>query len=279
VRAAIALCALVAAGCAQPMVSPRDDAASVIEAERAFAAESVRTDMRAAFMAHFSPDGVFVRGGWVNAREALRERAAPPITLDWAPRHVEVARSGELALSTGPWTRTSRTQPAAAAAHGQFVSIWRRQPEGAWKVEVDLGISHPDGAEEPGNVEVVVPAAMGTTGGTLEAAEARFVETSLRSGSRAAYAAHALPRLLFYRDGHAPVRGKDSALRSDAMTEEKIVWLADRVEASRSRDFGYVRGSYADAADPARVLGYFLRVWRRGDEGWRVALDVTNPSR
>lgn len=260
------------------MPLPDDGARSLIAAERAFAAESVRTDMRSAFIAHFAADGVFLREGWANAREALRERPAPPITLDWAPRHVEVARSGELGLSTGPWIRASRARPDAPAAHGHFVSIWRRQDDGAWKVEVDLGISHPDPERDEAAVEAIAAADREGGAESLEQAETRFVEASLRGGVRTAYASHALPRFLLYREGHAPLRGREAALASPALPDEKVVWFADRLATSRAGDFGYVRGSYAAAADPARIRGHFLRVWRREAGGWRIALDVTNPA-
>ena len=51
-------------------------------------------------------------------------------------------RSGELGLSTGPTRITSKTNPQALPAYGQYVSIWRRAEGGPWKVEADLGIGH-----------------------------------------------------------------------------------------------------------------------------------------
>lgn len=253
------------------MAPSRDDAASLIEAERAFAAQSMASDMASAFLAHFADDGVMLGRGWVTARAAFQGQPPPPVALDWAPAHVEVAASGELGLSTGPWIRKSRANPAAPAAHGHFVSIWRRQADGRWKVEVDLGVSHPHAVALPANVEVVAPSPRESSN-TLEDAEARFVAASMLEGARAAYATHALPRLRLYREGHPPYRGKASAL--PALDERRTLWLADARVVSAANDFGYVRGTYADAADPEKVRGYFLRVWRRDAAGWGIALDV-----
>jgi ketosteroid isomerase-like protein len=275
-RYIFAACAVVA-GCTTLNPSNDDAARSLAQAERAFAAESVRTDMRAAFLANFADDGVLVSGGWTNARRALEPQPAPPIVLDWGPTHVEVAASGDLGLSTGPWIRKSRAQPDAPPAHGHFVSVWRRVGDGPWKVEVDLGIGHPQ-ASARGGLEIIAPSAA-TGDAKVEQAEARFVEASMRSGERAAYEAHALDRMLFYRQGHEPVRGKAAALAAPAMGDERLVWLADALSTSRAGDFAYVRGTYADASDPTRVRGYFLRVWRREASGWGIALDVTNPAR
>lgn len=257
------------------MAPSRDDAAALIEAERAFAAQSVASDMAAAFLANFADDGVLLARGWVTARAALAGRPPPPGSLDWAPAHVEVAASGELGLSTGPWTRTSRANPAAPAAHGHFVSIWRKQDDGRWRVEVDLGISHPEAQPLPKRVDVVPPSKRESSN-SLEDAEARFVADSVLEGARAAYAAHALPRLLLYREGHAPYGGKDGAL--SALDDTRTLWQADARAVSAAKDFGYVRGTYSDASDPGRIRGYFLRVWRRDAAGWGIALDIAKPA-
>src|SRR5262252_6871325 len=119
VRNLLLVLALVA-GCAQPMPQPQAaraanaDAIELADAETAFAAHSARADMREAFLANFADDGVFARGEWT------------------------VARPGELGLSTGPWRLTNPKDPTHPS-FGQFVSVWRREPGGAWKVIVDLG--------------------------------------------------------------------------------------------------------------------------------------------
>ncbi len=62
------------------------------------------------------------------------------------------------------------------------------------------------------------------------------------------------------------------------MSDERFAWVVDRTEISRSRDFGYVRGHYASASAPAKVLGYFMRVWRMERGHWRIVMDVVNPA-
>ena len=270
------LAAALIAGCTTMTAGGPDAVQELARAETAFAAESVRTDMRAAFLDNFAPDGVLVSGGaWVNARARLEPRQAPPIVLDWRPWHVEVAASGELGLSTGPWIREPRG--GGAPAHGQFVSVWRRQADGRFKVEVDIGISHP--APWPGQAGidyVLTPPPSQRGSGSLEAAESAFVAASLRGGPRAGYDAYASERILLYREGSTPLQGRASALGSPAPPETPTIWLAERVAVSRSDEFGYVRGNYADAAKPDRLLGQFLRVWRREDGKWRIVLDVVN---
>jgi len=268
--------ALALAGCAsQPPAM--DAASSLAAAESAFAAHSVREDMRAAFLAAFAPDGVFVRNGWTNALDWLRERPAPPIVLDWRPQYVEVAASGELGLSTGPWKITSRAKPETAPQYGQFVSVWRREGTGPWKVAVDLGVSHPAEALWKAPLEARPHAAAVAGGPGLAEAEARFAADARDRGLRAAYGAHGAENLRFYRSGHAPLTSRSAALASTALADEKVAWTIERTETARSGDFGYARGAYLAYGNPA-PLGWFTRVWRREGGAWRIVMDVVTPA-
>jgi ketosteroid isomerase-like protein len=275
---------VLALACAACAVDPpyRADAmyapVTLAAAETAFAAQSLREDMRAAFLANFDSDGVYVRNGWVNAGADLAARPAPPIVLDWRPVYAEAAASGEMGLSTGPWMITSKTAPDTPPAYGQFVSVWRRASGRPWKVAVDLGIGHAQPELLGVALEVRIASGVSARGPEgIEGAERRFGDAARTAGARSAYARHGSARLRFYRDGASPAVGKADAMASPAMGDASFVWTIERSETARSNDFGYARGRYAAAAAPGTPLGYYLRVWRVEDGEWRIALDVTNP--
>jgi hypothetical protein len=278
-RIVATILAMAAAGCAQQASrSPSMDVpASLSAAESAFAAHSVREGMRAAFLAHFAADGVFIRDGWTNAKAYLVSRPDPPIVLDWRPVYAEVAASGDIGLSTGPWKLTSKASPDAPGAFGQFVSVWKRDPGKPWQVAVDLGISHSQPSLWDERLETAVVVA-GNPRAPLDLAKAeeRFSRDAA-SDVRSAYASHGSERLRFYRSGSPPAVGKAAALASSAMTEARLVWTVEASETSRANDFGYARGRYALASAPATPMGYYLRAWRLERGEWRIALDVSNP--
>ena len=280
-RVASAFFALVAAGCATPMTptDSTDAPVSLAAAETAFAAHSVREDMRAAFLAHFADDGVFVRDGWTLGNAYLAGQPAPPIVLDWRPVYTEVARSGELGLSTGPWKIVSKTKADEPPAYGQFVSVWRRAAGGRWQVEVDLGIAHPESALWPARLEAHWVREGPPPRGTIMVAEERFRKGARERGLRDAYRQEGAQDLRFYRAGSAPLVGKAAALDSAAMKEGPYTWTIERSAMARSGDFGYARGSYSLESMPSKPLGYFLRVWRAEQGEWRIVLDVTNAAR
>jgi ketosteroid isomerase-like protein len=279
-RAAALMLACAAAACANtaPVSPSMEGARSLAAAEAGFAAHSIREDMRAAFIANFADDGVLVRNGWINAREYLSPLPAPPIVLDWRPAYTEVAASGELGLSTGPWKLTSRADPNAPAAYGQFVSVWKREPGGPWRVLVDLGISHARPVYWDRPLETVaVSAEPAATGDTVEAAERRFAGEARANGARAAYEKHGSSSLRLYRDGNDPMAGKAAALAWPGLTNEGRDWAIEKSETARSGDFGYARGAYS-ARGGAKPDGWYLRVWHREGGAWRIALDVANPA-
>lgn len=273
----VALLALALAGCTtMPEAPSRSEAgASLAAAETAFAAQSVREGMRAAFLAWLAPDAVLYRDGPVNGHAAVAAKPDPPIVLDWRPAFVEVASSGEIGLSTGPWKITSRADPAAAPRHGQFFSIWKRAPGGPWRVQVDLGISHPGAALRDAPVRAgVPPASGGVDAGSVAVAERRFARLAAESGDASAYSAHASPSARLYRDGHAPFLGRGAFLASSAASASRTAWTLDAHETSASGDFAYATGRFGPKGGP--TAGHYVRVWRREPDGWRIAADIVN---
>jgi len=275
-----ALLAAALAGCAATPPAP-DVPASLAAAETAFAAHSMRENMRPAFMANFADDGMTPRQpGWVRSNEFLATRPNPPIVLDWRPQYVEVAASSELGLSTGPTKLIANAKPDVTN-YGQYVSIWRREAGGPWKVVIDLGIGNatPMFWDLPLQAGFVQGARGALDGAALLEAEASFARQSAASGMRSAYGNLASDRLRFYRDEGGPAVGLLAAKASPGMTDARLAWTVERSAVAKSGDLGYAIGSYAAVSDPAKVLGYYLRVWRNEDGRWRVAMDVATPAR
>lgn len=267
--------ALAIAGCALPASRPPADAPATLAAsETAFAAQSVREGMRAAFLSWLAPGSTLFRNGPVDGPAEIARNPDPPIVLDWRPAFVEVSASGDLGLSTGPWRIRSKTDPARPERFGQFVSVWKRPPGGDWRVWVDLGISHPGPTlwEVPLSAGFA-PEATGASDGTIAQAEAEFARLARTAGHAAAYAALASPTLRVYRDGSAPFLGREASLSSPA-ARGSAQWTLERHETSTAGDFGYAIGRYGPAGGAKE--GDFVRIWRRERAGWRIALDVVD---
>lgn len=269
-------CLAAACGMTPPRNEPTDAALSLAQAERAFAAQSVRENTRAAFLAHFAADGMLVKDGWSAAMPALQAQPVAPVVLDWHPAYVEVARSADLGLSTGPWTITPR-EPARPVAHGHFVSLWGRE-NGQWKVMADIGISHPAPTFAEATLETrAADASRCRDEAPLEDAEQRFAALARAGDVRSALRALAARDLRLYREGSLPRVGLEAALASGAAESSSRRYDLQGSRLARSRELGFAYGSYSGARDAER--GAWLRVWRCEPEGWRVALDIANAAR
>jgi ketosteroid isomerase-like protein len=124
--------------------------ADLLAADRAFD-EATAARGVAGWVAFFAPDGAMLPAaappvvGQAAVREAMAPFFAQPgASLRWTPQAAAVAASGDLGTTWG--TSVSRRRlpnGAVVERHGTCVTIWRRQPDGRWKVALDIGNTAP----------------------------------------------------------------------------------------------------------------------------------------
>lgn len=285
-----ALVAIVIGGAVAGTVAgaPETDMASLVSAERAFARMSVQTSQRTAFLANFADEGVWFTPAPTRTRGDLLKTAEPATpgtrVLDWEPATGDVAASGELGYTTGPY---HVIESGKVTAQGWFFSVWRRTDAGPWRVLADFGVGAPDvGALRPrefktAEVHAVRPPSMPTEQASkaeLMAAERAFAAQASRDGLLAAYRAAATEDVRVYRPDTAPIAGRVSLGTSMPTPPARLEWDTQFVGVSTAQDLAYTYGAYS-TNQPAAGLGakgFYLHVWKRRPEGWRLATDVVN---
>ena len=127
---------------------------ALADAERAFAQAATQKGIRDSFLEYFADDAIAFNPAAISAKERLRSRPARPFSdyeLRWEPRTGDIAASGELGWLTGPSTFIDHTKPNATPQHGNYLSVWRRQADGTWRVYIDIGSEPPQAVPfEPG---------------------------------------------------------------------------------------------------------------------------------
>lgn len=126
--------------------APQDSSAgALMQADRDFAA-AVAEGGADAWASWFAEDGAIIQPGVgeIRGRAAIREFMAglnePGVSLRWAPDRADVAAGGDLGWTTGHYVSESTAPDGTPQrAEGLYVSIWRRQADGSWKVVMDLG--------------------------------------------------------------------------------------------------------------------------------------------
>lgn len=149
---ALALAALTACAPPQPPAPAAPDFAAMekalMDADRAFAAAvaAAAPENRAqAWAAWFAADGVQLYGGEINrghdAVTALMQPSfAQGFVLEWEPEFVVAAASGDLGYTIGRYTsRMPLEDGTERPGSGRYLTVWAKQPDGSWKVAVDLG--------------------------------------------------------------------------------------------------------------------------------------------
>src|SRR5215475_765187 len=188
---------------------------SLVETEQAFSKAAEVQGTREAFAAFIADDGILYRPAAVNGKQWLKEHPLPPSStrnlLAWQPIFARVSRAGDLGYTTGPWEYKDNIKDEKPSGYGNFVTVWKVQPDGTWKFVVDLGISHPMSAGplkiwRVPDSELSVNAGKGTV--NVEEERARLLERD-RSFSAAvqtqtassSYQAFAADDLRYFRNG------------------------------------------------------------------------------
>jgi len=103
-------------------------------------------------MDYMADDVVMLGGpkGQVVGKEAVRaDRAGlfvdnPKLDLHWEPIAGEMFPGGGMGYTTGKWTMTGTSAKGnTVSLSGRYLTVWRKSPDGAWKVVWDGGSAEP----------------------------------------------------------------------------------------------------------------------------------------
>ena len=143
---ALAACALLAlAACRSGPPQERVDRFELLQADREFARASASRGLEA-WPPSFASDAViFPLGdapvvGLGAIRDYWETHAFDPSRMRWEPLDARISAGGDLGYTWGTWT-----MEGPVPASGKYLTVWRRQGDGSWKVEADIGAPDPAG--------------------------------------------------------------------------------------------------------------------------------------
>jgi ketosteroid isomerase-like protein len=87
------------------------------------------------------PNGLPVISGKSAIREVYIKINFDPTIISWKPEYAEVSQSGELGFTYGYADFTIKDSSGIKVYKGKYTTIWKKQPNGEWKVKVDFGNS------------------------------------------------------------------------------------------------------------------------------------------
>lgn len=273
--------------------------ASLVDAERRFARRSVEAGMRQAFLDHFAEEGLSFQPEPVRTRETLLRQAAlapgaDTATLRWSPTWGVISRSGDFGFTSGPYVWEPANSDPDRVRHGWFTSVWRRQNDGLWKVEMDVGVPTLNAVASledpfvPGKASItrmkdddrrVASAQMG-----LLQLDRRLLTIRDEANRRRTWLKVLDEDIRLYRPQSMPLIGRRAASDWLRSTEQPSVLVGTPIDGkvSADADLGYTFGRYgwaARAAGEAALEGYYVRLWRRArGNAWRLLLEARHPA-
>ncbi len=253
------------------------DAAPVVAAERAFAADAPGMGITASFTKWSVDDAVVISQGQartvrdVYPPDAPRDSDEP--TLLWWPNFAGIARSGDLGFTTGGVAVNGERA-------GHYFTIWKHQPDGGWKWVYDGG-SGASAAEVPGpeTEPEVLPLGRHVPGMTADAALAEIAEmeerlaAGLRTDQGAAHLAVLADRGRVYVAPLPPAIGPEQA--AQALTGWPTTFETGPMEGGGASEAGDLVWTYAPALwmrEGQPRTGQFVRLWQRQEDGWKLVL-------
>jgi ketosteroid isomerase-like protein len=294
----VVVCCLFALFCsAQRAASAKIDPKlqALADTERAFARLGAEKGVRESFLAYFAPDGIwFVPHPKLTVTD-LRSRPAPAgppsRKLGWAPMYGDVSRAGDLGYDTGPSANSDLTPKSDPTRYSYFFSIWKKQPDGNWRVALDLGTETPDvwDPTKPPDFHAAPPSGwkpkrkpdLAKELSALQAREVEFSQLAQAEGVARTSTRFLDEHARFHRNGISPVAGRENIVAFLTKSDTRASWQPMDAFVAKSADLGYTYGRYRApgiGAQGSEETGYYVHVWRKDVNGdWKLVFHVTSP--
>ena len=134
----VGLASLAAVAACGPTVNVEQERAALLAADRAWSETTKEPEKFVAYFADgaaiYPPGMPIVTGGDAIRKTFTEMSKAPGFALSWAPAKAEVGASGDLGYTTGAYEMTV----GGATEKGKYVTAWKKETGGEWKVTEDI---------------------------------------------------------------------------------------------------------------------------------------------
>lgn len=260
---------------------------SLIAAENYFAAFAKEKGIREAFLKISDSETLLFRPNPVKAEEFFDKKSEDQGELTWEPVYARLSRSGDWGFTTGPYSYTAGEN--AVPSFGQYLSVWKANKKGVWKLALDLGIPHPEpqlnpelNFKDPKNLKFfrqISPERLKQREDMIMTTDKLFSNT-LRKNQDMAYDVFTADdaRLLF--PGYEPIIGKANI--SNFRSKHELNIVTEPVHANRAlgSDLAYTYGTAHVTKNNVSSAYHYVRIWE-SQEGykWNVILEIFSPAK
>jgi ketosteroid isomerase-like protein len=251
---------------------------SLVDAEKNFARTALERGIRDSFLQFLAEDSIVFAPGPTNAKKLYIDYKDNGQKLIWEPIFATIARAGDLGYTIGPWELKKSAKDEKPIAFGQFISIWKKQADGSWKVIVDVGIDNPDSGEATGEMQISTPTSTKinpeSARKALQRAKRDFADAA-KSDMGLAIIATGSDQIRVYRDNSFPAVGMAAARMLLGADHSKLAIERSGDRMSDSCDLAFEYGQYLREHHTTNEHGYYLSIWKiDGNGDWKLVLDL-----
>lgn len=284
-HAPLALALLAATSLRSPaQETPETAIRAIVGGERRFYEMGQAAGTRAAFLHFLAEDSIVFQPGPTNGRKTWNARPDGGLWLTWQPIFAAMSASADLGYTTGPAEFRKNKEDETPFGHGQYISIWRRQKDGAWKIALDVGHHNPRPPQPPGEPELSYNGEGADVQTDTAAAHKRLAEAQrkfaalARVDSTGAIADAAREDIRVHREAMFPGLGKEALGLMLSVRRGKLTLTQTGKGMSTAGDLAYVYGKYVLSRPQTDEQGHYVQIWRADASGaWRLALDFQVP--
>jgi ketosteroid isomerase-like protein len=263
---------------AQAQEFSNKDLQSLVDAERAFASMAKEKNTREAFLANLIDESISFSPGITKAKPFWEKLKPGTDWLYWQPVYADISASGDFGYTTGPW-HFSKNKKEKPTAFGEYITVWKKQADGKWKILIDAGINHDtyhvDGHEIRTSGIISQPAQPSAQSfkDELTAIEESFIQQAPTDILKA-YTHHASPEIKFYRQNKFP----SSSVEEVCKTSDVLTFTPAETIVSSAGDMGFTYGTVnivkQDAGQQKTNNANYLRIWKKENGAWKIVMDM-----
>jgi ketosteroid isomerase-like protein len=287
VAARLAALLAVGVGLTLAVVAPavaresKNAAQAIVDNERAFQQAVIDLGERDGFLAFLAESAVLFRPRPVPGRALYLGKPDPGTQLRWRPDLAHVSGGGDFGWSSGPWMLGTGWATGRPGATGHYLTVWRREAAGQWRVVLDGAAPYPIEENEKSTHLAVTPRLREPGGGRGKRADcaAEFFALWRKDGRAEALEEFVAKDVRLAQAGRPPLDGAKAARRGDLLRD--AVLAAGRVTrsvSSESNDVVVTYGEYELAAQPdvPRRRFVYAQAWDVGRK-CELALELITP--
>jgi len=261
---------------------------SMREAERNFARLSVMIGRNASFAENFADESAIFTGRWItNGKQYSKEGKSSPIVLKWEPEFMDMSASRDFGISTGPWEVQEYRPNTHPLNTGYFLTVWKRQADGVWKVILDGGSTTP-AQKNPQHIFIFPPGAdkvvinppvinVEILRKELFERENQFLMEWGKNPTPSVYASFLSSGERMQLNGHLPTINADTSNVLISSLNKSIIWKTEGSGAATSGDMGFTYGLLEVPRNSVKVSGHYVRIWKKeAGANWKIALEMLN---